>query len=145
LSAGSSSISWSSDWVDENNPVHVIEAFVEALDLVALGFVSATPAATGRPAYHPAVLLKLCIYGYLNRVQSSRRLEREAGRNILWVAAKNRRAIHAPVDGFAFVARRFDTATTQSRIESVTLEFDRTPGQRSALCWSLSATDPFSG
>ena len=60
------------DWVDEDNPVHVIEAFVEALDLPALGFDGATPANTGRPAYHPAVLLKLYIYGYLNRVQSSR-------------------------------------------------------------------------
>jgi transposase len=75
------------DWVNQDNPVHVIEAFVEALDLAALGFVGATPAATGRPAYHPAVLLKLYIYGYLNRVQSSRRLEREAGRNVelMWL------------------------------------------------------------
>ncbi len=70
------------DWVDEDNPVHVIEAFVDALDLVELGFTGATPAATGRPAYHPGTLLKLYIYGYLNRVQSSRRLEREAGRNV---------------------------------------------------------------
>ena len=70
------------DWVDEDNPVQVIEAFVEALDLPALGFDGATPANTGRPAYHPAVLLKLYIYGYLNRVQSSRRLERETGRNV---------------------------------------------------------------
>ena len=75
------------DWVDEDNPVQVIEAFVEALDLPALGFDGATPANTGRPAYHPAVLLKLYIYGYLNRVQSSRRLEREAGRNVelMWL------------------------------------------------------------
>src|SRR5918997_3590961 len=78
------------DWVDENNPVHVIEAFIEALDLAALGFAGATPAATGRPAYHPAVLLKLYIYGYLNRVQSSRRLEREAGRNVelMWLTGR---------------------------------------------------------
>ena len=78
------------DWVDENNPVQVIEAFVEALDLPALGFDGATPAATGRPAYHPAVLLKLYIYGYLNRVQSSRRLEREAGRNVelMWLLGR---------------------------------------------------------
>jgi transposase len=78
------------DWVDENNPVHVIEAFIEALDLTALGFAGATPAATGRPAYHPAVLLKLYIYGYLNRVQSSRRLEREAGRNVevMWLLGR---------------------------------------------------------
>ena len=78
------------DWVDEDNPVQVIEVFVEALDLPALGFVGATPANTGRPAYHPAVLLKLYIYGYLNRVQSSRRLEREAGRNIelMWLLGR---------------------------------------------------------
>ena len=78
------------DWVDEDNPVQVIEAFVEALDLPALGFDGATPANTGRPAYHPAVLLKLYIYGYLNRVQSSRRLEREAGRNVelMWLLGR---------------------------------------------------------
>jgi len=78
------------DWVAEDNPAHVIEAFVEALDLAALGFTGATPAATGRPAYHPAVLLKLYIYGYLNRVQSSRRLEREAGRNVelMWLLGR---------------------------------------------------------
>lgn len=67
----------SDDWVDENNPVHVIEALVDALDLSGLGFDSATPASTGRPADRPAVLLKLYIYGYLNRVQSRRYLKRE--------------------------------------------------------------------
>jgi transposase len=78
------------DWVDENNAVHVIEAFVGALDLSGLGFSSAMAKATGRPAYHPAVLLKLYIYGYLNRVQSSRRLEREAGRNVelMWLLGR---------------------------------------------------------
>jgi transposase len=70
------------DWVDENNPVRVIDAFVDALDLRGLGFDGVVPDATGRPSYHPAVLLKLYISGYLNRVQSSRRLEREAGRNV---------------------------------------------------------------
>ena len=75
------------DWVDESNPVRVIDAFVDALDLADLGFDGVEPAATGRPAYHPSVLLKLYIYGYLNRVQSSRRLEREAGRNVevMWL------------------------------------------------------------
>ena len=75
------------DWIDENNPVRVIEAFVEALDLAELGFAGVEPETTGRPSYHPSVLLKLYIYGYLNRVQSSRRLEREAGRNfeVLWL------------------------------------------------------------
>ena len=57
------------DWIDENNPVRVIEAFVEALDLAELGFAGVEPEATGRPSYHPSVLLKLYIYGYLNRVQ----------------------------------------------------------------------------
>ena len=70
------------DWVGEDNAVRVIETFVEALDLGELGFVGVDPKATGRPSYHPSVLLKLYIYGYLNRVQSSRRLEREAGRNV---------------------------------------------------------------
>ena len=70
------------DWIDEENPVRVIDAFVDALDLSSLGFDGVEPAATGRPAFHPSVLLKLYIYGYLNRVQSSRRLEREAGRNV---------------------------------------------------------------
>ena len=64
------------DFVTEDNPVRVVEAFVEQLDLVALGFEGADPAATGRPSYHPSVLLKIYIYGYLNRIASSRRLER---------------------------------------------------------------------
>ena len=78
------------DWVDEDNPVRVIEAFVEALDLGGLGFSRVDPKATGRPSYHPSVLLKLYIYGYLNRVQSSRRLEREAGRNleVMWLCGR---------------------------------------------------------
>ena len=70
------------DWVGEDNPVRVIDIFVDDLDLRGLGFDRAAPEATGRPGYHPAVLLKLYVYGYLNRVQSSRRLEREAGRNV---------------------------------------------------------------
>jgi transposase len=75
------------DWVDESNPVRFIDAFVEALDLRELGFSGLDPAETGRPAYHPAVHLKLYVYGYLNRVHSSRRLEREANRNleVMWL------------------------------------------------------------
>ncbi len=65
------------DFVEGNNPVRVIEAFVGALDLGELGFGGVAPQATGRPSYHPSVLLKLYIYGHLNRVQSSRRLERD--------------------------------------------------------------------
>jgi transposase len=78
------------DWVDCNNPVRVIDAFVEKLDLLTLGFDGAVAEATGRPSYHPAGLLKLYIYGYLNRVQSSRRLEREAGRNVevMWLTGR---------------------------------------------------------
>jgi transposase len=79
------------DWIDEDNPVRVIDAFVDGLDLKkGLGFERAIAAATGRPGYHPAVLLKLYVYGYLNRVQSSRRLEREAGRNVevLWLLGR---------------------------------------------------------
>jgi transposase len=75
------------DWVEESNPVRVVDAFVDALSLAGLGFEDVEPAVTGRPGYHPAVLLKLYIYGYLNRVQSSRRLEREARRNleVIWL------------------------------------------------------------
>ena len=75
------------DWVDESNPVRAVDAFVDALDLAGLGFADVAPAATGRPGYHPSPLLKLYIYGYLNRIQSSRRLEREARRNLelIWL------------------------------------------------------------
>jgi transposase len=78
------------DWIGEDNPVRVIDVFVDELDLAALGFSGVDPEATGRPSYHPAVLLKLYIYGYLNRVQSSRRLEREAGRNVevMWLTGR---------------------------------------------------------
>src|SRR5260370_36962871 len=70
------------DFIDESNPVRVIDVFVDMLDLAEMRFEGVEPATTGRPSYHPSVLLKLYIYGYLNRVQSSRRLEREAGRNV---------------------------------------------------------------
>ena len=78
------------DWIGEDNPVRAVDAFVEALDLKGLGFAGAQPADTGRPAYHPATLLKIYIYGYLNRIQSSRRLEREAQRNIelVWLTGR---------------------------------------------------------
>ena len=78
------------DWISEDNPVRVIDVFVDALDLAEMAFEGVDPAATGRPAYHPSVLLKLYIYGYLNRVQSSRRLEREAGRNLelMWLLGR---------------------------------------------------------
>src|SRR6266436_2794511 len=78
------------DWIDEDNPVRVIDVFVDELDLGALDFGGVDPKATGRPSYHPSILLKLYVYGYLNRVQSSRRLEREAGRNVevMWLTGR---------------------------------------------------------
>ena len=78
------------EWIDESNPVRAVDAFVDTLDLAQLGFEGIVPEATGRPSYHPSALLKLYIYGYLNRVQSSRRLEREAGRNleVIWLLGR---------------------------------------------------------
>ncbi len=78
------------DYVTEDNPVRVVEAFIDELDLGALGFQGVQPASTRRPAYHPSTLLKIYLYGYLNRVQSSRRLEREAQRNIelMWLTGR---------------------------------------------------------
>src|ERR1035438_6827150 len=78
------------EYVSEENPVRVIEAFVEELDLAKLGFSRAEPNATGRPAYHPSTLLGIYLYGYLNRVQSSRRLEQECRRNLelMWLTGR---------------------------------------------------------
>ena len=78
------------DFIAEDNPVRVVDAFVAELDLSALGFKGTTPGSTGRPCYDPAVLLKIYIYGYLNRVQSSRRLERECQRNVelMWLTGR---------------------------------------------------------
>src|ERR1700720_4660496 len=78
------------DHVSDENPVRVIEAFIDELDLKALGFEGIVPEATGRPGYHPAALLKIYLYGYLNRIPSSRRLERETQRNIelMWLTGR---------------------------------------------------------
>lgn len=78
------------DYVADTNPVRVVDVFVDELDLARLGFEGVIPAETGRPAYHPAVLLKIYIYGYLNRIQSSRRLERETQRNVelMWLTGR---------------------------------------------------------
>lgn len=80
------------DFVADDNPVRIIEAFVEELELESMGFEGVTPSTTGRPSYHPAVLLKIYIYGYLNRIQSSRRLERECQRNVelMWLTTGTR-------------------------------------------------------
>jgi transposase len=78
------------DWISEDNPVRVIDVFADELALAEVGFNGVEPEVTGRPSYHPSVLLKLYIYGYLNRVQSSRRLEHEAGRNVemMWLTGR---------------------------------------------------------
>ena len=78
------------DYIAEDNPVRVIDVFVDELDLRTLGFDGTQPEVTGRPGYHPASLLKIYIYGYLNRIQSSRRLERETQRNVelMWLTGR---------------------------------------------------------
>src|SRR5512139_3540512 len=78
------------DWIAKDNPVRAVDVFVNALDMVQLGFERTLPADTGRPAYHSGTLLKIYIYGFLNRMQSSRRLEREAQRNVelIWLTGR---------------------------------------------------------
>src|ERR1700730_6995284 len=78
------------DWICEDNPVRVIDVFVEGLDLAELRFEGVDPEATGRTSYHPSMLLKLYIFGYLNRVQTGSRLEREAGWNfgVMWLTGR---------------------------------------------------------
>lgn len=78
------------DYVSEENPVRVIDVFVDELDLGVMGFAGVVPEATGRPAYHPSLLLKIYVYGYINQIASSRRLEREAQRNVemMWLTQR---------------------------------------------------------
>jgi transposase len=78
------------DYVTDDNPVRVVDVFVEELDLTKLGFEGMHPQATGRPGYHPSTMLKIYLYGYLNRIQSSRRLERETQRNVelMWLTGR---------------------------------------------------------
>ena len=78
------------DYIAEDNAVRVVDAFINKLDLKQLGFDRAEPSATGRPGYQPATLLKIYVYGYLNRLQSSRRLERESHRNVelIWLTGR---------------------------------------------------------
>ena len=118
------------DWIDKDNPVRAIDAFVDRLDLSGLGFEGVAPEVTGRPSYHPSGLLKLYIYGYLNRIQSSRRLEREAGRNVevMWLTCRlvpdhktiadfrkdNGLAIKRVCAQFIELCRQIDLLTTSS-------------------------------
>jgi len=78
------------EYVSDENPVRVIDAFVGELDLAKLGFEGMEPKPTGRPGYHPATMLKIYLYGYLNRILSSRRLEQEARRNLqlMWLVGR---------------------------------------------------------
>src|SRR5471032_125809 len=78
------------DYVTDTNPVRVVDVFVDELDLGKLGFEGVIPASTGRSAYHPEILLKIYIYGYLNRIQSTRHLERETKRNVelMWLTGR---------------------------------------------------------
>jgi transposase len=115
------------DYVAEDNPVRVIDVFIDELDLGALSFAGVVPEATGRPAYHPATLLKIYLYGYLNRIQSSRRLERETQRNIelMWLTGRlmpdfktiadfrrdNGPAIRAACAQFIMLCRQFNLFT----------------------------------
>ena len=115
------------DYVTEDNPVRIVEVFIDELDLGTLGFAGVQPAATGRPAYHPSTLLKIYVYGYLNRVQSSRRLERETQRNIelMWLTGRlapdfktiasfrkdNGEAIRAVCSQFVVLCRRLNLFT----------------------------------
>jgi transposase len=87
------------DFIGESNPVRVIDVFVDALDLAEMSFEGVEPAATGRPSYQPSVLLKLYIYGYLNRVQSSRRLEREARIAADWFVLRSERTSNSHIFG----------------------------------------------
>ena len=115
------------DYVTEDNPVRAVAVFIDELDLEALGFEGMVPEATGRPSYHPAALLKIYLYGYLNRIQSSRRLERETRRNIelMWLTGRlmpdfktiadfrrdNGQAIRAACAQFVVLCRQFKLFT----------------------------------
>lgn len=115
------------DYVTDDNPVRVVDVFIDELDLAPMGFAGVEPEATGRPAYHPATLLKIYLYGYLNRIQSSRRLERETQRNIelMWLTGRlmpdfkaiadfrrdNGPAIHAACARFVVLCRQLNVFT----------------------------------
>src|SRR5271167_2383593 len=115
------------DYVGDDNPVRVVDAFIDELDLAVMGFAGVIPEATGRPSYHPETLLKIYLYGYLNRVQSSRRLERETQRNleVMWLTGRlmpdfktiadfrrdNGAAIRAVCSQFVALCRRLDLLT----------------------------------
>jgi transposase len=135
------------DYVTEDSAVRVVDVFIDELDLAALGFAGVVPEATGRPSYHPSTLLKIYLYGYLNQVQSSRRLEREAQRNIevMWLTGKlapdfktiadfrreNGEAIRAVCRQFVLLCRGIGPATgTTPPGQSVCARTKWTPASR---------------
>ena len=141
------------DWICEDNPVRAVDVFVDGLDLAEHGFSGIEPEATGRPSYHPSVLLKLYIYGYLNRVQSSRRLEREAGRNVeaMWLTGRlapdhktiadfrkdNGAAIRKVCAQFVALCRELGLLASElERLKAIEQEMLASPDQQ------ISLTDP---
>ena len=148
------------DWIDENNPVQVIDAFVDELDLAELSFDGVAPEATGRPSYHRSMLLKLYICGYLNRVQSSRRLEREAWRKVevMWLPRRlvpdhrtiadfrkdNGEAIRKVCARFIMLCRRLNlfaevsVVIDGSKFKAVKKRDRNSPGQRWSDAWRRS-------
>ncbi len=117
------------DFIDESNPVRVIDVFVDALDLAEMSFEGVEPAATGRPSYHPSVLLKLYIYGYLNRVQSSRRLESKFkavnNRDKNFTRAKVERRRAQLEESVARYLSQLDTADRQEPTEALAAKVTR--------------------
>jgi transposase len=132
------------DYVDAENPVRMIEVFIDELDLAALGFSGMTPAARDRPAYHPSTLLKIYLYGYLNRVQSSRRLEREAQRNIelMWLTGRLAPDFKTIADfrkdnGARITARRSGRGADSSSSFAVGSSFSLMPLLLARIAWSV--------
>ena len=147
------------DYIAEDDTIRFLDAFVDQLNFVELGFKRAEPSATGRPGYHPAVLLKLYVYGYMNRIQSSRRLERESHRNVelMWLTGRlmpdfktiadfrkdNKQAIQQVCVKFVGVCRKLElfsvalVAIDGSKIKGVTsryLNFTRHMVKRRMSC-----------
>jgi len=143
------------DYVAEDNPVRAIDVFVDELDLPALGFEGVVPETTGRPAYHPATMLKIYVYGYINQVQSSRRLERETARNVemMWLTGRlapdfktiadfrkdNGPAIRSTCRQFVSLCRGLNlfTATGLSRAARSSVAWNRSRRASSAICLRL--------
>ena len=135
------------DYIAEDNPVRVVDVFVDELDLKKLGFDGMVPEATGRPAYHPGTLLKIYVYGYLNRIHSSRRLERECQRNVelIWLTTRlapdfktiadfrkdNGKAICEVCRAFVALCRDLDLLTEAS----VAVELNRVLGEGGSSSW----------